>query len=148
VYEDEDELDNILNTNTGVMGYITKYWTGFFPLLLIQISSESTSSSIPEENSDQIAKQFCSHHSMMHDWEHQTTGVLECMVRYQVHLEKCGKNEKEKEKGDQMKKDWKCPGQCGLGNTGHDHNQTEKRKMTFFQVVKKNITVRKVVDTS
>ena len=47
-----------------------------------------------------------------------------------------------------MKKDWKCPGQCGLGNTGHENNQAEKRKRTFFQVVRKNITVRKAVDTN
>ena len=45
-----------------------------------------------------------------------------------MHLEKCCKSEKEKEKGDQMQKEWKCPGQCGLGNTGHENDQTEKRK--------------------
>ena len=67
-------------------------------------------------------------------------------MRYQVHLEKCGKSEIEK--GDQTKKDWKCPGQCGLGNTGHENNQAEKRKRNFFQVVRKNITVRKAVDTN
>ena len=70
VYEDNNELDNILNTNTGMMGYTTKYRAGFFPLLLIQISSESKLTSIPEGNSHQISKQFCSHHVMMHDWEH------------------------------------------------------------------------------
>ena len=67
-------------------------------------------------------------------------------MRYQVHLEKCGKSEIEK--GDQTKKDWKCPGQCGLGITGHENNQTERRKRTFIQVVRQNISVRKVEDVN
>ena len=149
VYEDNDELVSILNTTIGVMGYTSKYWTDFFPLLLIQISSKPLIASVPEENTDLIFQQFCSsHHLVLHGWEQQSTSVLECMVRYQLHLEKCGKREQERAKRDQMKEGWKCPGHCGLVNTSHVNNQGEKRKKTFFQAVKKNISVRKVVENS
>ena len=149
VYEDEDELDNILNTTTGVMGYTTKYWAGFFPLLLIQISSRDESPYIPEKNTDQIFEHFCSlHHLSLHDWDQESREVLECIVRYQVHLEKCAKREHRREKRDQILKGWKCPGQCGLVNTSHLNTQGGKKKRTFFQVVRKNITVRKAVDTN
>ena len=40
VYENNEELAATLNKTTGINGYIGKYWTGFFPLLIIQLRSD------------------------------------------------------------------------------------------------------------
>jgi hypothetical protein len=149
VYEDNKELDDILKTTTGLMGYTIKYWTGFFPVLLIQISSDPDCMSLPEENVDLIFTWFCSaHHLVLNSWEQNSTSVMECIVRYQVHLEKCGKMEQKREKREQISKGWKCPNHCGLMNTSHVKPKGKKIKKTFFQAVRKNICVRKVVENS
>ena len=149
VYEDADELDTILSTATGVMGYTARYWAGFYPLLLLNISHKPDQPSVPEGNTEQIFSQFSSvHHLILHDWEQQADDVLECMVRYKVHLEKCGKREKEQGKRDRLSRDWKCPSQCGLVSDSHLNTKEQKGKRTFFQVVKKNISARKFIKSN
>ena len=79
------------------MEYIDKYWAGFFPLLLIQVSSGSRLESVSKENTDLILKQFSSiHHLILHGYEGHSDLVLECIIRYQVHLLMCGTREQEK----------------------------------------------------
>ena len=120
MYEDADELATILSTVTGVMGYTARYWAGFYPLLLLNISPRHDQPSVPEGNTEQIFSQFSSaHHLLLHDWEQQAEDVLECMVRYQVHLEKCGKREMDQVKSDRISRDWQCPSQCGLVSTSN-----------------------------
>ena len=38
-----DELQSVLDTHSGIMSYITRYWRGFYPLLLIELTTGTVS---------------------------------------------------------------------------------------------------------
>ena len=138
VYEDIAELSTLLCSSSGVMAYTAQYWAGFFPLLLVNISHKQ--SSIPEGNTDQIFTQFCSvHHLVLQDWQGQADVILETMVKFLVHLEKCWKGEKKEVRNERLADGWKCPNQCGLENLSNSKAQELRKKRNFFQVVKKNL---------
>jgi hypothetical protein len=37
------ELESIMNMKTGMMNYISKFWRGYYPLLLVEVQSKDSS---------------------------------------------------------------------------------------------------------
>ena len=147
VFSGHEELVTVMKTMTGVMGYIASYWTGYFPLLLIQTCSDLS----PPDTLDQdLTEEILSHFSYLHlvhlDQEDQTSTLSSLVVRYHIHLEKCGK-------GDQRMKehrlsDWKCPGLCGLEYQMPIKREEKDKKRTFIRAVRKSMSVRKAVQAN
>ena len=42
-----EELSRALDLHTGIMGYISKFWRGFFPILIIELETSSSASEHP-----------------------------------------------------------------------------------------------------
>ena len=130
------------------MGYTADYWAGFFPLLLVNIAP--TYSSLTEGNSEQILTQFCcAHHLVLQDWQaHAEKDIMEAIIRFMVHLDKCGREAREKGKREWLTNGWQCPNECGLKNVNNSDKNWQKKKRNFFQAVKKSISSRKIVENS
>ena len=37
-----EELSSVLNLQSGILGYIAKFWRGFFPLLIVELEKPVT----------------------------------------------------------------------------------------------------------
>jgi len=150
VYSDEDELEKVLHHSGGVTGYVRKYWTGFFPLLLVHLNKTPTCDPVNELHSSFLANNYSfSHRVIIQDISSDTTFLLQSIVRYHLHvhllqcchlaLVKRGSLSKSLSSGD-----WKCPGLCKLQTANPDrHSDRTKKKKTFFQSVRRNLTVRR-----
>ena len=44
------ELKEVLNASVGIMHFVKKFWQGFYPLLLLEISDDSNSSEDEDED--------------------------------------------------------------------------------------------------
>jgi len=146
VFSDHEELVTILKTMTGVMGYIASYWTGYFPLLLIQTCTDL---SPPDTLNQDITEKILSHFSYLHLVHlyqgDQASTLMDLVVRYHIHLEKCGKRNREMK--EQSLSDWKCPGLCGLEYQRPEKRNEEDKKRSFIRAVRKSMSVRKVAQS-
>jgi hypothetical protein len=91
VYRDNKELVAILNKATGINGYIGKYWTVFFPLLIIQTCSDPDDQCKPlhEMDSQLIKSKFSSCHRLVVDSSGDDEFLMESIVRYHLHVTQC-----------------------------------------------------------
>lgn len=155
VYRDDEELSRMLNHSGGVVGYVRKYWTGFFPLLLIHLTQSSACDSVSELDSCLIAGEFSfSHRLIIQDVSSDCKFLLQSIVRYYLHVYKlqCSRLALVK-RGSLIKSlvntQWKCPGLCKLQSVNPERNQVKvKKKKTFFQSVRRSLTVRRVTRRS
>ena len=44
-----EELSRVLDLHTGILGYISKFWRGFFPVLVVELESQSNLTAIEEQ---------------------------------------------------------------------------------------------------
>ena len=88
VYKDNEELATILNKTTGINGYIGKYWTGFFPILIIQTCSDQDDEgqTLHETNVKLIKTQFSFCHRLVLESMGDDEFLMESIVRYHLHV--------------------------------------------------------------
>ena len=142
VYSDDDELSAILNHNRGVISYVKKYWSGFFPLFLIYLGQDSTP--VKESTSLLLSHFSCCHRLLLQDSYKDMKFLLEMVVRYHMHTRQlqC--------KGaiilpSLTREDWKCPGLCQLQTCNTSRKRTTSKKKTFFQSVRRTLTVKRTI---
>ena len=150
VYSDHDELGKVLQQSGGVMGYVRKYWMGFFPLLLIHLTKPSTCEPVNELDSCLLANQFSfTHRVIIQDISSDTNFLLQSIARFHLHVHQlqCSRLALV-QRGSLIHSlsnpGWKCPGLCKL-QTVNPESETlrEKKKKTFFQSVRRSLTVRR-----
>ena len=150
VYSDDDQLGKVLHHSGGVIGYVRKYWAGFFPLLLINLTKASTCDPVSELDSCLLANQFSfSHRVIIQDISSDTKFLLQSIVRYHLHIHQlqCSRLALVK-RGSLIKSlsnaEWKCPGLCKLQTINPEREQVRaKKKKSFFQSVRRSLTVRR-----
>jgi len=87
VYSDHDELGKVLQQSGGVMGYVRKYWMGFFPLLLIHLTKPSTCEPVNELDSCLLANQFSfTHRVIIQDISSDKNFLLRTIAQYHLHV--------------------------------------------------------------
>merc|ERR1719268_568 len=52
------ELSNVLDRHSGILGYISKFWRGFFPLLMIELENHEQSFNEDSNESVEYAKKI------------------------------------------------------------------------------------------
>ena len=150
VYSDDEELGKVLHHSGGVIGYVKKYWTGFFPLLLVHLTQAASCDPVTEVESFLIADQFSfSHRLIIQDISSDCRFLLQSIVRYHLHVHQlqCSRLALVK-RGSLIKSlsnaQWKCPGLCRLQTVNPEREQVRaKKKKTFFQSVRRSLTVRR-----
>ena len=155
VYSDEKELGKVLHNSGGVIGYVRKYWAGFFPLLLINLTKVSSCDPVSELDSCLLANQFSfSHRVIIEDISSDTKFLLQSIVRYHLHVHQlqCSRLALVK-RGSLIKSlsnaEWKCPGLCKLQTINPEREQVRaKKKKSFFQSVRRSLTVRRATRRS
>jgi len=141
VYKDTDELEKTLNTVTGIIGYIKKYWSGYFPLMLIQLVNPSDQLTMKKSLLEKIEEGFSSSFRfIIDDLKSSQSRLFESLVRFYQHEVrlKCSTLEKSSSNADLsfntssssslLTNDWKCSGLCGL----HTSNKRIVKKRTNF----------------
>ena len=127
VYKSRDELFAVLEKNTGVIGYTSQYWTGYFPLLLIR-KGEERNCPISKKDLELLHNQYSDTHHILDDHPR----ILEWIVTCYLHRERCKKKEN-------VVTDGKCS-ECGLENSFKKTMKgDEKKKQTFLDIVKKSM---------
>jgi len=122
-----DELSNVLDKHSGILGYISKFWRGFFPLLMVELENNEESLIEDSEQSTENAKNYAKNLQYLQSLfgevlviSLQETQVLEnlswineCMARFFVHsrIYQCSRFF-----GADVIKTMtvQCPGGCGL----------------------------------
>merc|ERR1711892_313728 len=154
VYSDHDELGKVLQQSGGVMGYVRKYWMGFFPLLLVHLTKPS-GAPVNELDSCLLANQFSFiHRVIIQDISSDKNFLLQSIARYHLHVHQlqCSRLALV-QRGSLIhslsSSGWKCPGLCKL-QTVNPESETvrEKKKKTFFQSVRRSLTVRRATRSS
>lgn len=117
------ELSNVLDRHSGILGYISKFWRGFFPLLMIELENHEQSFNEDSNESVEYAKKIQYLQSLFGEVltiSIKETHVLdnlkwinECMARFFVHsrIYQCSRFF-----GADVIKTMtiQCPGGCGL----------------------------------
>ena len=141
VYEDDDELDDILNTTTGISGYIGKYWAGFFPLLIVkicpQLDHDDCCPNLSDRNLELLSYKYASFHHLLIDSMADHVFLIESIVRYHQHVSQCTKD-----LSAAMLKTarWKCSQGCGLRSSNYQDSEIKgKKKKTFLRVLKNSL---------
>ena len=144
VYKDDEELGAILNKTTGINGYIGKYWTGFFSLLIIKICSnkEEEGQTQHETNFDLIKSKFSSYHRLVIESMGDDEFLMESIVRYHLHVTQWREDVLASSLGTTG---WKYPQGCGLRSFSYQEMEMEKKKKkTFLLVLRKTLYPMKV----
>ena len=127
VYKTKEELIEALKSTTGVVGYISQYWTGYFPLLLIR-KEVGSNCFLSKEDIEFIQNQYSDIHHILDDHPQ----ILDWIVRCYQHREMCNKQK-------MRFTEEKCS-DCGLGNNFvKTEKEGEKKKRTFLDVVKRSV---------
>jgi len=137
-----NELESVLDIHSGIMSYIARYWRGFYPLLLIELTAPNETSEdkdIYQSKLDQLNGLFGDVHHIEIDqnslkdpstWE----WLNECMARLFIHsrLYQCSRFY-----GKRIYLENKCPGGCELRKISK-----QKSRDKFKSVSKKISNIR------
>lgn len=129
VYSNQAEFKSILNRSSGILGYLRKYWTGFFPLLSVQSCSGQEDFQITEDDiKEMIHSQFSSYHQIVLNTDEGPQFLIESILNYKTHLCIC-----DRYKSVQKNSRWKCDGPCGLktSNIIEEEKRTKSRNIFF-----------------
>ena len=142
VYSDMNELQELLSFETGLLGYISQYWRGYLPLLLVQVASPGDL--IKKNVIDLLEKDFSSCYRLhLQDPGSYNGFLLENCVRFYLHNEKfqCNKVERTTSTSTNqslVSNQWKCSGLCGLKSFKPD--PLRKKKRSVINAIRRKIS--------
>ena len=159
VYQGEEELAGILGRSRGAGAYLSQYWTGFFPFLLLQLTEADVEAAAGVgEQEASLLREVASlpHRVVLGQGRGEREWGLEALARYHLHCTTCrgreagsgtregGSRAREGGSRSLSSSEWKCGGQCRLQGTNPHRRQLgrSRRKKTFFQSVRRTIRVR------
>ena len=138
--KEKKEIDQILMRPTGVVGYIREYWSGFFPLLLIEISDKTDEEMISKKSILSIHSLFSVTHRIIVDQEDKSF-IFESVGRFYNHIkvfhcEKFQQSLHTKKLGHLVslsltERFWFCSGLCQMRVTKKKERNDEAKKSRF-----------------
>ena len=154
---EKKQIDLILSRTTGVVGYIREYWSGYFPLLLIEISDEKEETEMIHKKSIlSITSLFSVTHRIIIEREEKKF-VFESIGRFYNHIkvfhcEKFQKSLHTKKLGHLVslsltERFWFCSGLCQMRVTKKKENNDEVNsgKSRFMRTVRNTIYRNRLV---
>ena len=159
VYQGEEELAGILGRSRGAGAYLSQYWTGFFPFLLLQLTEADVDAAAGVgEQEASLLREVASlpHRVVLGQGRGEREWGLEALARYHLHCTTCkgreggsggregGSRNREGGSRSLSSSEWRCGGQCRLQGINPHRRQLSRsrRKKTFFQSVRRTIRVR------
>lgn len=149
VFTATEELEEVVGKDTGIVGYVRKYWNGYFPLILIQVAKQSELGSIKKSLIEKIQEGFSSClRFIVEDIESSQATLFEAFIRFYLHEVRlqCSKLDKTYSDPDLTfntssnsslhTSSWRCAGLCGLRNLGHSQ---KKRRINFLSAARKKL---------
>lgn len=145
---EKKQIEQILSRPTGVVGYIREYWSGFFPLLLIEISDESEEEMITKKSILSIHSLFSVTHRIIVDHDEKSF-IFESVGRFYNHIkvfhcEKFQQSLHTKKLGHLVslsltERFWFCSGLCQMRVTKMKERNAEAKKSRFLKTVRQTI---------
>ena len=86
--EEKKMIDRILSRNTGVIGYMREYWSGFFPLLLVEVANKDGDTDLIENKSVLAIHSLFSvtHRIIINNYQHFSDFIFESVARFYNHI--------------------------------------------------------------
>ena len=85
--EEKKQIDKILSRATGVVGYIKEYWSGFFPLLMVEIPETNGDTDVIDNKSlMSLHSLFSVTHRIILDGEDSKSFLFESIGRFYSHI--------------------------------------------------------------
>ena len=145
---EKKQIEQILSRPTGVVGYIREYWSGFFPLLLIEISDESEEEMINKKSILSIHSLFSVTHRIIVDQEEKSF-IFESVGRFYNHIkvfhcEKFQQSLHTQKLGHLVslsltERFWFCSGLCQMRVTKKKERSDDAKKSRFLKSVRQTI---------
>ena len=149
VFNDTDELEEVVTKATGIVGYVRKYWNGYFPLMLIQVSKQAEQGTIKKSLIEKIEEGFSSSFRfIIEDLKSSQALLFDALVRFYQHEVRlqCSKLDMTYSDKDLTfntssnsslhSPSWRCAGLCGLTNSGKRY---VKRRINFFRAARRKL---------
>lgn len=149
VFTTTEELEEVVGKETGIVGYVRKYWNGYFPLVLIQVAKQAELGSIKKSLIEKIEEGFSScFRFIIEDIESSQAVLFEAFIRFYLHEVRlqCSKLDKTFSDRDLSfntssnsslhSSSWRCAGLCGLRNSGQIQ---KKRRINFLSAARKKL---------
>eukprot|EP00092_Neocalanus_flemingeri_P000469 GFUD01000499.1.p1 GENE.GFUD01000499.1~~GFUD01000499.1.p1 ORF type:complete len:859 (+),score=220.76 GFUD01000499.1:44-2620(+) len=159
VNQDEKKmLDKTLNRSTGVIGYIKEYWSGFFPLLLIETANKNGETDPIESKTIKMINSMFSvtHRIIIDDLENSADFIFESVARFYTHIKifQCEKFQQSlhTERLGQLislsltEKFWICSGLCKM-RTSQRAMEGRKRGQSILRTIRNSTILKRVIST-
>ena len=160
--EEKKMIDKTLGRATGVVGYIREYWSGFFPLLLIEIAHRNGETDLIEAKSAVAIQSLFSvtHRIIVNNFHRDTDFILESVARFYNHIsvfqcEKFQQSLHTQRLGHLVslsltEKYWFCSGLCQMrvSRRREDSEDNSKASLGLFQTVRRTIRSKYNFDDS
>ena len=160
VNQDEKKmLDKTLNRSKGVIGYIKEYWSGFFPLLLIEIANKNGETELIETKAIKMINSMFSvtHRIIIDDFENSADFLFESVARFYTHIKifQCEKFQQSlhTQRLGQLislsltEKFWICSGLCKM-RTSKRTEEGRRRGISILRTMKNTIMTKRVLSMS
>lgn len=118
-YREETELLDTLSRTTGILGYCSQYWRGYYPVLIVRLSNTPETDPMKRETVELIHNSFswCQIIQLSETYSEQDQDLL-MTILFQVYLHvfrfRCDLGDRTKCQIMTPWQRWRCPGQCGL----------------------------------
>lgn len=146
-----DELKNVMRLDTGILGYISKFWRGFFPILIVELYNDNEieeTKPLSEEYGkllEQLGHLFGDVHQIpIKESELKDDWILESMARLFLHsrILQCSRFFGADVIKTMHFRGCPCPGSCGLTKEQMRKSQKilrKKAKKRRSKIPKNNI---------
>jgi len=149
VFNTTEELEEVVEKEKGIMGYVRKYWNGYFPLFLIQLSNQSEVGSIKKSLKEKLEERFSSCFRFTVENIETCQGYLfDAFVRFYLHEVRlqCTKLDKTYSDPDLTHNTsctstidtqrWRCSGLCGLVS---ERQSKKKRRLNILSAARRKL---------
>ena len=157
--EEKKILDKILSRSTGVVGYIKEYWSGFFPLLLIEIANKEGETEQLESKAMKAINSMFSviHRIIINDCEssRDTDFIFESVARFYSHIKifQCEKFHQSlhTQKLGQLislsltEKFWICSGLCKMRTSQQKAQEEKRRGVSLMKTMRNTVILKRVL---
>ena len=162
--EEKKVLDKSLAKQTGVVGYMKEYWAGFFPLLLVEVSSDTGDTEIIDNKAVVAIHSLFSvtHRIIINSFQQYSDFIFESIARFYNHIkvfqcEKFHASLHTQRIGHLVslsltERFWFCNGLCKMRVTRRNDvtgaEQSSKQSQGFMKSVRNNIRSRLTTDAT
>ena len=146
-------------TAGGVVGYIKEYWSGFFPLLLIEVAHKNGETDLIEAKSSLAVHSLFSvtHRIIVNNFDNNIDFILESVARFYNHIKvfQCEKFQQtlHTDKLGHLvslsltEKYWFCSGLCQMRvSKKKDDTEANKGGLGLFQTVRRTIKSKSKIE--